>query len=93
MNGVGIFFQVILFIGLFIVIIDLVRTYNRCPENKVIYRYIPRSFREEQENPVPLDDIFYTMFNNPTPWVASVDIERRKRDVGEDINKYYLSQI
>jgi hypothetical protein len=80
-------------IGLLLILVDLVRSYYECPQNKVIYKFIPRSFREEQENPVPLNDIFYTMFNNPSPWVATVDVDRRKKDIGENINKYYLTQI
>lgn len=67
--------------------------YNKCPPVKHIWSYVPRTFIEEQENPVPLDDIFYDMFNNPTPWVASVDIERKKNDIGQNLNRYYISQI
>jgi len=85
--------MIVLITGLLLVLVDIIRTYNQCPPNKTIYKYIPRTLREEQENPVPLNDIFYTMFNNPTTWVATVDIERRKRDIGEDINKYFLTQI
>lgn len=85
--------MIIFIIGLLLIMVDVIKTYNQCPPEKVTYKYIPRTLREEQENPVPLHDIFYTMFNNPTTWVASVDFERRKKDIGEDINKYYLTQI
>lgn len=85
--------QVIFIIGIIFLIIATVKAYNRCPVPKVIYRYIPRTFIEDQENPVPLDDIFYGLFNNPSPWVASVDIERRKNDIGENLNRYYVTQI
>jgi len=93
MGAVTIIMQLIFIVGVVLVIIGLVRTYNQCPPPKIVYRYVPRTFIEEQENPVPLDDIFYTMFNNPTPWVASVDIERRKNDIGENLNRYYVTQI
>jgi hypothetical protein len=93
MGALKVIMQVVFFIGLLLVLIDLIRTYNAPPPQKVIYRYVPRTFIEEQENPVPLDDIFYDMFNNPTPWVASVDIERKKNDIGENLNRYYISQI
>jgi hypothetical protein len=86
-------FKIIFIIGIVFIMIDLIRTYNKCPPQKTIYRYIPRTFIEEQENPIPLDDIFYTMFNNPSPWVNSVDIARRRNDIGENLNKYYISQI
>ena len=61
MSSVTIIMQIIFIIGLLFVIINLVKTYNPCPAPKVIYRYVPRTFIEEQENPVPLDDIFYAM--------------------------------
>lgn len=85
--------QVLFIIGLFLVIISLVKSYNPCPPPRIIYRYVPRTFIEEQENPIPLDDIFYSLFNDKTPWIASVDVERRKTDIGENLNRYYVSQI
>jgi hypothetical protein len=93
MGVLTVIMQIIFIIGLLFVIINLVKTYNPCEPPKIIYKYVPRTFIEEQENPVPLDDIFYSMFNDPTPWVASVDIERRKNDIGENLNRYYISQI
>jgi len=88
------FMMMVIFIfGLIFVGTDLIRTYNKCPENKIIYRYLPRSFVEDQENPVPLDDIFYGMFNNPTVWISSIDFDTLREDVGQDINRYYVSQI
>lgn len=93
MSGITFVMKVVLIVGILLLVISLVIAYNRCPENKIVYRYIPRTFIEDQENPVPLDDIFYTMFNNPTPWVASVDVERRRNDIGENLNRYYLTQI
>ena len=35
--------------------------------NKVIYRYIPRSFAEDQENPPPLKDLYGSMFEGVEP--------------------------
>lgn len=93
MGKVNAIMQIIFIVGLLAIIVNLVKTYNPCPEQKVIYKYMPRTFVEEQENPIPLDDIFYSMFNSPTPWVASVDVERRKNDIGENLNKYYVTQI
>lgn len=83
----------IFIIGMLIIISSIIISYNQCPEPQIIYRYVPRTFIEEQENPVPMDDIFYHMFNNPSPWVASVDVERKRNDIGENLNRYYVSQI
>lgn len=85
--------MLIFLIGLILVTISLTKTYNRCEPTKTVYRYVPRTFIEDQENPIPLDDIFYDMFNNPSPYVASVDITRRRQDLGENLNKYYISAL
>jgi len=83
----------ILIIGIIFVTISLTKAYNHQPPPKTVYRYVPRSFIEDQENPVPLDDIFYGMFNDPSPYVASVDVTRRRQDLGRNLNKYYISAL
>jgi hypothetical protein len=40
----------------------------------VEYRYIPRTFKEEQEIPVPLFDVFGSMFTESSPWFGSFNI-------------------
>lgn len=86
-------FKIIFIIGIILMIISLTKAYNDCKPPVTIYRYVPRTFVEDQDNPVPLDDIFYFMFNNPTPWVSSVDIERKKKDIQQNINQFYISQV
>lgn len=93
MGAIGVIVKILFIIGIILIAIGIIKVYNQPPPQRTVYRYIPRTFIEDQENPVPLDDIFYEMFNNPTPWVASVDVQRRKSDIGENINKYYLTQI
>ncbi len=59
--------------------------------NKIIYRYIPRTFEEEQLFPPPVSDVFETMFSQPDPWVTSMrtyDIRKQ-----ENINRYFVSQL
>jgi len=82
-----------LIIGIIFVTINLTQSYSKCQKTKTVYRYVPRTFIEDQENPVPLDDIFYDMFNNPTPYVASIDMGRRRDDIGQNLNKYYITAI
>lgn len=85
--------SIIFIIGIILITISLTKSYNRCDPPRTIYRYVPRTFIEDQENPIPLDDIFYSMFNNPDPYVLSPDVERRKYDIGENITKYFVSAI
>lgn len=71
--------------------IDLVRTEKKCPQNKVIYRFIPRTLEEELSAPAYVSDIFKTMFSQPSPWITSIDnMMLRKK---EDINQFFISQI
>jgi hypothetical protein len=82
---------IIIFIGVLFVVIDLVRTEKQCPQNKIIYRYIPRTMDEEMESPAYATDVFRVMFSQPSPWINSIDnMMLRKR---EDINQFFISQF
>lgn len=79
-----------LIFGVILIIIELTRVDRQCPKQKIIYRYIPRTFDEEQDEPVYVTDIFKTMFTQPTAWVRGVnDYDFRKK---EEVNKFYVSQ-
>jgi hypothetical protein len=56
---------------------------NSCPP-KIIYSFIPRTFKEQQDNPIPLDEIFKTMFEQPSPWVQSFDIHKSRMDIDDE---------
>jgi len=78
------------FIGTIFMVIELVKISYICPKQSIIYRYIPRSFEEEQNEPVFVTDIFQSMFTDASPWIGNVnDLDTRKR---ENINKYFISQ-
>ena len=62
---------VLFLIGVIFIIIELTKSYNECPAKKIEYRYLPKTFKEEQESPVPIDDIYGTMFAQASPWVGS----------------------
>jgi len=82
---------IIIFIAILFIVIDLVRTEKVCPQNKIIYRYTPRTLDEELESPAYATDIFRTMFSQPSPWINSIDnMLLRKR---EDINQFFVSQF
>lgn len=79
---------IILVIGLLLITLDLGWTYNSCPEQQIIYKFIPRSFSENQDNPVPLDDLFGKMFSDATPWIASFNTNI----LPKKINDLFISQ-
>jgi len=81
----------LLFIGVMLVIIEFIRTEQKCPVQKIIYRYIPRTFEEEQNEPVFVSDVFKAMFTQPSTWIGeTTDLDTRKR---ESINRFFISQM
>ncbi len=81
----------ILFIGILMITISIVKDSTYCQKERIVYRYIPRTFENEQNNEVDVSDIFNAMFTQPSPWIASVnDVDFRKQ---EAINKYFISQV
>lgn len=84
---------VIIFIGILFVAIETTRVQVGLVEQKqkIEYRYIPRTFEEEQKDPVYVSEIFETMFSQPSPWILSVrEYDQRKQ---EKINQYFVSQL
>lgn len=87
------FIVLLLFVGILFVVIDMVKIDAGLTkrEPKVVYKYIPRTFEEEQEDPIPVSDIFETMFSQPSPWVSSISTYDVRKQ--ETINNYFVSQI
>ena len=80
----------LLIIGSILIIIGITKRQTECPKQKIIYKYIPRTFEEEQDEPVYVSDIFETMFSQPSPWIVSATSLDNRRQL--DINKYFVSQ-
>ena len=60
----------LLFIGIISIVIGYVRTYQRCDNKSIEYRYIPRTFFEEQIGPTDLKKSFSSMFNDNSSWIS-----------------------
>ncbi len=81
---------ILIFIGILLITINILKTEQTCPKQQVIYKYIPRTFAEEQEEPAYVSDIFKVMFSQQSPWVYSIsNIDRQKQ---EEINKFFINQ-
>lgn len=80
---------ILTFIGILAVTVGYVNQIKKCPPPKVEYRYIPRTFEEEQENPPKVSELFNTMFSQPSPWIRGVLANTPKNS---DINRYFISQ-
>ena len=80
----------LIFIGILLITINIVSAEKKCNPSQTIYKYLPRTFEEEQNEPVYVSDIFKTMFSQQSPWVASVQGLNMKKT--EAINDYFISQ-
>ena len=82
---------VLFFIGLLFIVYDLARINNKCPQQKIIYRYIPKTLEQQQNEPVYVSDVLKNMFTETSPWVTSInDLDTRRID---RINQYFVSQV
>jgi len=59
--------QTFLIVGVILITLGFSRMYFSKDNSKIIYRYIPRSFAEDQENPPPLKDLYGSMFEGVEP--------------------------
>jgi hypothetical protein len=65
--------------------------FDKLPEERIEYRYLPRTAREQLDDPIFPSDIFETMFSQPDPWILSLnDLDTRRR---ENLNKYFISAV
>mgnify|MGYP006915284743 CR=1 FL=1 len=47
-----------------IILVVKVFSKRECPEQKIRYIFIPRTFKEQQQSPAPLNDVFGNMFSD-----------------------------
>ena len=63
---------------------------SKC-DQKVIYKYLPRTLEEEENEPIFVSEIFKPMFTQPSVWIDSIyEDDKRKTD---NLNKYFISQM
>ena len=62
------FILIFFIIGIIMVITGYNEHYKNCPEPLIEYRYIPRSFYDEQVSDVNLKNLYSDMFNKPSTW-------------------------
>lgn len=59
---------ILFIIGIVMITVGYMENYKKCPLPKIEYRYIPRSFYEEQVSSVNLKNLYSDMFNEPDSW-------------------------
>lgn len=60
-----------------VMVADVVRYWSM--RERVVYRYVPRSFAEEQRDPIPLKYLVGDMFDRQSPWKASFNIYEKPK--------------
>jgi len=60
-------------IGLVMLGVGYVKSNLQCPPNRVEYRYVEKTFDQEQNVPTPILSIsgMNSMFEDDTPWIQS----------------------
>ena len=83
---------IFLIFGIILIIIEVTKL-DSCQnvKSKVIYKYIPRSFEEEQNEPVYPSTVFATMFSSPSQWDRGIEYYDYRN--AERVNKFFISQM
>lgn len=61
------------------------------PTPQIEYRYVPRTFSQDQDNPVLVSQLFSNMFSEPSLWVGGFDIDGNVSK-HRAINRYFITQ-
>jgi hypothetical protein len=80
---------IVLITGIALVYLAYKTSQKACPPPQIEYRFVPRTFEEEQKTPVEPSVIFKNMFDNPTPFVGTFTIGK---DQNKEINSNFISQ-
>ena len=80
---------ILTFMGIIFIVVGYINQLKKCPPPKIEYRYIPRTFQQEQENPVKISEIFHTMFAEPSPWIKGIT---SSTSTANEMNRYFISQ-
>lgn len=88
---VGTISNILLVIAIVFIAIGITRAEQLSKPQKETIRYIPRTLEEEQKEPVKVEKLFKTMFEQQTPWIGSFNnnniVDRRKLDKGRGMLK------
>ena len=89
MNSIAL---ILLFIGFIFLIIGYMNQIRESPKPVVEYRYIPRTFEEEQKDPPIITDLFRTMFDGQQPYIYGIGTEPFPKIEKSKIYDYNIAQ-
>jgi hypothetical protein len=91
MNLLKGFFIITLIIGIVLLVIYYILNKEEGYRQNVIYKYIPRTLKEDEESPIFVSEIFKSMFTQPSVWIDSINIDKNRTK--DKIDKFYISQM
>jgi hypothetical protein len=77
---------IIMLVTYFVIKSELKNNYN----DKIIYKYIPRTLEDSENEPVFVSQIFKAMFTQPSVWIDSIYNDSKR--LSQPLNKYSISQ-
>ena len=91
----GLFLTLLVGIGFLFIVIGFVKANRNCPPKKIEFRFLPRTFIEEQNEPVPITSIFAKLFYESSIFINSesskllppANLQQAIRQ-----NKFFISQ-
>jgi len=72
---------VLLMVGIIMIVVGYNRQFLVCPNPKIEYRYIPRTFYDEQLTGGTVMKQFSSMFADENPWIVDRKIKREKENI------------
>jgi hypothetical protein len=76
-----------------LIVVGFIRSQRHCPPAKIEYRFVPKTFIEDQENPVPVTDIFAKMFFESSPFINHESSKLLPPPAQRQaLNKFFISQ-
>jgi hypothetical protein len=83
-------YKIIIIIIIIIIYYKFIKlnTFSKYSKQYIKHKYTPRSFKDEQDKPIPINNIFNIMFAKPSPWMMSRNIginDRRITDMSKKI--------
>ena len=89
MNSIAL---LILVVGIIFIVVGYNKSTNNCPPPKIQYRFLPRSFYEEQTNPVSVQNLFSSMFNDSDAWFTQGSTVSQNENQNTDWRNFFTVQ-
>ncbi len=91
MNLIKGFFIITLLIGIILLAIYFILNQEEGFKQNIVYKYIPRTLKEDEQSPIFVSEIFKTMFTQPSVWIDSINRDQDR--MKEKIDKFFISQM